>query len=157
MTTENAYEVISENGITPTEFVQASTKVYSELSRFLPETLAYAMTPTLLNEALDEMMKEGDKSDYHDALNMLRGDRVLSLYYSALNGSDRYDMDVVNTVTIVGYAQNNDVFRINCGKNSDYIKKAFRFIEETEVTEFKRDYEVIFETGGETSTFKLHI
>ncbi|NCB96557.1 MAG: hypothetical protein EOM35_08945 [Negativicutes bacterium] len=157
MKNENTYEVLSQNGITPTEFAQASTKVYSELSRGLPEVLSAAMTPTLLNDVLDEMMKEGDKSDYHEMLKINRGDRVLSLFYSAFNGSDRYDMDVVDTVTIAGSTQNGDAFRINCGKNSDYINKAFKFIEETEIIGFKHDYEVIFDSDGETSTFKLHI
>ena len=148
---------MSENGITPTEFVQASTKVYSELSRELPEVLSAVMTPTLLNDVLDEMMKEGDKSDYHEMLKIHKGDRVLALYSSAFNGSDRYDMDVVDTVTIAGSTQDGDAFSINCGKNPDYIGDAFKFIDETEIIGFKHDYAVIFETGGETSTFKLHI
>ena len=157
MKNENTYEVLSQNGITPTEFAQASTKVYSELSRELPEVLSAAMTPTLLNDVLDEMMKEGDKSDYHEMLKIHKGDRVLALYSSAFNGSDRYDMEVVDTVTIAGYAQNGDVFSIKCGKNSDYIKRAIKFIDETGVIGFKDNYAVIFETDGETSSFKLHI
>ena len=157
MKNENTYEVLSQNGITPTEFAQASTKVYSELSRELPEVLSAAMTPTLLNDVLDEMMKEGDKSDYHEMLKIHKGDRVLALYSSAFNGSDRYDMDVVDTVTIAGSTQDGDAFRINCGKNPDYIGKAFKFIDETEIIGFKHDYEVIFESDGETSVFKLHI
>ena len=157
METENIYEVLSQNGITPTEFAQVSIKVYTELSRGLPEVLSAAMTPTLLNDVLDEMMKEGDKSDYHEMLNMCGGDKHLSLLYSAFKGSDRYDMDIVDTVTIAGSTQDGDAFRINCGKNPDYIGNAFKFIDDTEVIGFKHDYEVIFESDGEASVFKLHI
>ena len=157
MKNENTYEVLSQNGITPTEFAQASAKVYSKLVNELPEPLSHAMTPTLLNEVLDEIIKEGDNSDYHRMLKMLRGDRALSLYSSAINGSDRYDMNVVDTVTIAGETKDGDTFRVNCGRNSDYIKTAFKYIDDTEIIGYKQDYKVIFESNGETSVFKLHI